>query len=583
MTKLTLKLFGAVEAKETGEIYILKEGLIISQKGGWAKDEIIEFYKSEKLSGNDLNKTFHKSWEIIEKSTKAELFKEQIKHYITGYGTNFENDLYIPAEKLELPTDLRFVVIKTYSKKELTDKCLSVLCSGMALTEETIMDVINLLKNLEYKFTGAEGIKNKEAIVIIANMFGVYPNDPVEFMRYIVFKATGDSLLIKNDKVIAMIKESKFDPELHFHAFGVEKLSSVFNRFKPLFLAFKSKCPSTVNKLSKLSKKHHKPLVSNPLNNVTNTLLIKEDTHWLQNATIYALLNAVNVCTVYADKEHFVYNVRNGKSWTMKKDLKKNTNYICELNKEFILKFIKDNYNFSRKVFLPKNISYAIPTSEKKMVGNIPYGTKVYGDKLACGVYWENSWGARDLDLSAVSLNGEKIGWNASYTGRGLKYSGDITDAPNGAVEYLHASDGIGGPQLIYNNVFSGSEDAGYKIIVGDDPNIDHKYMMDPNNLVVEEKVNAVGKGTVIGMMIQEEEGVSFTFLNSCLSRQSVSGGGEINKIANEALYHDITNSIKLEEILEEIGFEIVDELNEEVLDLSIDKLEKDTFIKLFE
>jgi len=39
--------------------------------------------------------------------------------------------------------------------------------------------------------------------------------------------------------------------------------AEIFNRFKPLFLAFKTKCPKTINKISKLSKTYHKPLVSN--------------------------------------------------------------------------------------------------------------------------------------------------------------------------------------------------------------------------------------------------------------------------------------------------------------------------------
>ena len=70
----TLKLFNAILSKNptTGCItspFISEEGFIIEQSALWAKDRIIEFYKKEKLSGNDLNKTFHKSWQKIKYSS----------------------------------------------------------------------------------------------------------------------------------------------------------------------------------------------------------------------------------------------------------------------------------------------------------------------------------------------------------------------------------------------------------------------------------------------------------------------------------------------------------------------------------
>ena len=61
------------------------------------------------------------------------------------------------------------------------------------------------------------------------------------------------------------------------------------------------------------------------------------------------------------------------------------------------------------------------------------------GEKLAAGIYWEDKWGANDLDLSGLNISG-KIGWNSDYynENRSIIYSGDLTEAANGAVEYLH-------------------------------------------------------------------------------------------------------------------------------------------------
>jgi hypothetical protein len=84
---------------------------------------------------------------------------------------------------------------------------------GIALKEETIDDVLNILHNdLEYDFTGKENIRNKEAVIKIADQYDIYPENPVEFFRYVIYKTTQTTLLIKNDELIDLIKQSKFNP-----------------------------------------------------------------------------------------------------------------------------------------------------------------------------------------------------------------------------------------------------------------------------------------------------------------------------------------------------------------------------------
>jgi hypothetical protein len=298
----TLKLFNAVLAKESkgkNPYVAANEGYIIEPGALYAQDRILAYYAKESLDGNDLNKTFHKSWDIIRKSTRGELAIAQILHYISGYGSKFTEELYIPEETINVPVKITFKVIKAYTKEELTEKCLNLLTSGIALTEETIKDVIDVLDNdLGYVFTGDEGIRNKEALVIIADRFGVYPKDVTEFFRYVIFKATGETLLIKNKELIYDISISTYNPTKVFEDYGLDKLATIFNRFKPLFLAFKKRPlgMSVINKISKLSKKHHTPMVSNPLNLVTSQLLTSEDEHWLENATPYSLFKALSAC-----------------------------------------------------------------------------------------------------------------------------------------------------------------------------------------------------------------------------------------------------------------------------------------------
>lgn len=581
----TLKLFNSVVFKETNEkTFISEQGYIIESGALWAKNEIVKFYKNEKLDGYGLNKTFHKSWKTIFRSSREDLLLEQIRHYISTYGSNFQDEIYIPNEVLKIPdTKIVFKVVKAYPKEIMTQKCLELLQSGIALKEETINDILSILVDeLSYKFNGNENIKNKEAIIKVADMYGVIPNDTLEFFRYIIYRATGESLLIKSVDAIDAIKNSNFNPAIQFEKFGLEKLAEIFNRFKPLFLAFKTKCPKTINKISKLSKAHHKPLVSNPLNYVTSIILNKEDDlHWLDNATPFALFRAISACYTRIQGQYaFAYRIRNGKSY-----IKTNTvSGAAWTNYDFLLNYCKNRFNLEgKKFFLPQDIEYSLPTSEKMFIGNIPTGSKFFGETLAVGVYWENKWGAHDIDLSGLNIGG-KIGWNAEYKqGNGdLMYSGDITDAPNGAVEYLYAKNGLNEPTLVNSNVFSGKGNCEYKIIVGKGDQIDYNFMMNPNHLFLETKCQSVQNQTILGMLIPENGRQCFVILNFGAGECRVSGNSEITITATKALYQQWNNPLSLREILIAFGGEIVKDVEKSDYNLSLNNLQKDSFINIF-
>jgi hypothetical protein len=578
---LTLKLFNAVLSKKSSQKpFVSEQGYIIEPGALWAKDRIIKYYHEEKLNGNDLNKTFHKSWSKIKNSTRFELFCHQIVHYISTYGSNFQVEMYIPNEILDLPdVKLTYKVIKAYTKKGLVEKCLHMLKSGIALKEETINDILSVLvEELGYSFTGKEEIRNKEAIVKIADLYGVLPANTMEFFRYVIYRATGESLLIKSEDAIKAVKDSNYNPSVQFNKFGLIKLAAIFNRFKPLFLAFKNKCPKTINKIGKLSKSHHKPLAENPLNRATSVLLTDSCIKWLDNATPYAIFKALSACHARKlGQEAFVYRIRNGKSWIAENE----SCPVVNQNFDFLIEYLKQRYDLSgKRIFLPQNIEYGLPTSEKMYVGNVPTGTKFYGKRMAVGIYWENSWGARDLDLSGVNIGG-KVGWNAAYkqSGDSLMFSGDITNAPNGAVEYLYAKYGLLSPTLVMNNVFCGDADSGYKIIIGSGDDITKNYMMNPNNLFAEIKCESVQKQTVLGIFIPKEERQCFVLLNFGAGNARVSGNSKLSDIATRALYQQWNNALGFNELIALLGAKIVEDDFE--YDFSLDTLEKDSFMKL--
>ena len=350
---------------------------------------------------------------------------------------------------------------------------------------------------------------------------------------------------------------------------------------KPLFLAFKTKCPKTINKISKLSKSYHKPLISNPLNYVTSILLTKEDLHWLDNATPFALFRAISAChTRIQGQFAFAYRIRNGKSFikTNKVSGAAWTNY------DFLLNYCKKRFNLNgKKIFLPEDVEFALPTSEKMFVGNIPTGSKFFGKSLAVGVYWENQWGAHDIDLSGLNIGG-KVGWNSDYKqGNGdLMYSGDITDAPNGAVEYLYAKNGLNEPTLVNSNVFSGQGNCEYKIVVGKGDQIDYNFMMNPNHLFLDTKCQSIQRQTILGILIPEKERQTFVILNFGAGQCRVSGNSEITLTATKALFQQWNNPLSLKEILVAFDGEIVEKVENADYNLSLNNLQKDSFINIF-
>lgn len=582
----TLKLFNSVLAGPEGQTTMSELGLVIEPSAAHAKEKILDFYTREKLNGNDLNKTFHKSWKKIKESSRFELLVEQIMHYLSTYGSNFQSEVYIPNEVLEIPeVKLKYVVIRGLSKEELIEKSLNMLRSGIALKEETINDLIEVLVDTcDYTFTGKEGIRNKEAIIKIAESYGVYPDNPEEFLRYIVYRSTDQTLLIKSPALIAQIKESSFNPTMAFKSFGLERLAEIFNRFKPIFLAYKDRAGKTVNKISKLSKKYHRPMPENPLNKVTSEYLTSKEMHWLENATPFALFKALAAINHrLQEPSAYVYRIRNGKSW-LKDGEKSYEEELLRHNHGVIVEYLIDRYNLEgKKIFLPENITYALPTSEKMFVGNIPTGTKFLGNKLAVGIYWENDWGARDLDLSGINIGG-KVGWNSSFKqGNGsLMFSGDITNAPTGAVEYMYANRGLSVPTIVMNNVFSGSDTAGYKVIAGLGDNIDRDYMMNPNNLIAEAKTECVEKQMVLGIFIPTQEGQSFVLLNFGAGQSGVSRYGS-SEGHIRALFEQWRNPLSFDWLVETLGAELVDTAEEADYDFSIGSLEKDSFTKIFE
>jgi len=581
-------------------------------------------------SGEKLNQSFHKNWKIVQEASIEFLVVQQVAHYITTYG--FESMgiynpkiVYIPLEDLEVPEldkGIELLVVKAYTTKEMEERISNLLSSGVALGKETIdliMEVISQ-EDLNIDF---DKIKNKEVRVILANDMNTILSNPVEFLRQVIYKVTGSTLLIKDEATIDRIKVEMnfFDKVRDIHTLfnkydkkhGFKNLAKIFNRFKPLFLSLKSgkDIGSQINKISKLSKKYHEPLPEDFLNSITSKIekgdrvLIKDLRMELEKVNafrkvrlLYALQNRIQ-----RDYNSTSYKIRNGKSYSTSFNPKGSVNTYQRLFKQVrdsLVSDIKKNIG-GKKIYYPKGIiQYALPATEKGFGGNVPIGTKVtLSSDAVIGIHWynlkhryDNGESRIDLDLSFIDVEGEKIGWNTRYRndGKSILFSGDLTTAPlpHGASELFYIKRRESNQFLLYCNFFNHyDEDAEipFQIVIGKqkEEKKDHKVMIDPNGIVLRfpNLIDKNNREKVLGLVTTDKDEVSFSFFESTTGRKSISSATEHSKHLRCHILNTVHYPIPLYDLLVDAGAKFVTNPEDADINLSPMKLEKDTFLSM--
>lgn len=627
---------------------IIESGFVLSPEviGNYDKDALLQIIREVKeligLNPEQMNSSFHKSWQKIKTADLEQLVVEQIAHYMTTYGKEspaeyleekesqwgvegltekvleledldldkiYNKDyVYIPKEALDIPgikiDKIELVIIKGYTVPELKEKLLNLLQSGIALAEDTINDVIDVALYVELSNEEMLTIKNKEVKIALYDYLGIIPENPIEFLRYIVYKATSKTLLIKDSLTIEEIKCKENLNILglimkYKNTYGLERLAEIFYRFKPLWLAFRTnrQLKKMINKIRKLAVEYHKPMPEDYLNEVTAK--INKDIK-INKEELKTELEKVNIFRkirlAYALKfrttnvESILYRIRNGKgfatefSFTNKKVAQK----VLDIVLNSIVQDIKKNIK-GKKIFIPENITYALPATEKQFTGLLPSGTCVSFPKdMVVGVHWTNvKDNTIDLDLSLIDID-EKFGWDASYRSgdRDILFSGDLTNAPlpNGASELFYVKRQLNKAALLYLNYYNFQEiEVPFKIFVAREQvsHMKENYMINPNNIMIstESKINQRSK--ILGLLVTKPDESKFYFSEIYLGKSITSSNSEWSENSRKYLLGFYENTINLNDLLKQAGAEIVTEEEKYDINLSINKLEKDTIINL--
>jgi len=634
-----IRLFKSVLVSKVGKKAASKELLQETVKHGfifapevihnYSERDLFDFIKIiEKefgLTGEQLNASFHKSWRKVRDASIEQLVVEQLFHYFTTYGAEslgiYDKDLvYVPTEKLSIPKikldKIPLVVIKGITRSDLKERLFSLLSSGVALKEDTKRDVIDVATFLGINESEVTNIANKEVKCALYDYLNILPEEPVEFLRFAIYKAINKTLLIKDRLTIQEIKTKDNLAvlglfEKYSSKYGLEKLSEIFYRFKPIFLAFRKnkKMKIITNKIRKLAYKYHKPMKEDYLNSVTANI------SYISGKQLKSELDKVNtfrkIRLAYALKfrtanpDSILYRIRNGKSWATNFQAYTSSKFparwqeILDIVYKSIVDDIKPNVK-GKKIYIPSNITYALPATEKQFTGDLPSGTCVSVPKdIIFGVHWENVEDNRiDLDLSLIDQKGDKLGWDSGYRNniRSILFSGDITDAPkpNGASELFYVGKALKVSAIMFVNYYNCDEDVEvpFKIVVASKPVsvFDRNYMVDPNSVIAISKSKIKERQKVLGLLVADSNGCKLYFTETQLGCSITSYDSDYSNNARKYLVDYYSNSISLNDVLKDAGAKVTDKPvwgdkgKEQYIcdiDLRPEKISKDTILSL--
>ena len=459
---------------------------------GYISARLVEAICDRYEVSNQLNNPFHATWDKVANADYRQLIVEQVLHYLSTYGREafgLGAAPVVPTESFQFP-DNQLLPVESLTIMHVVDAEVA-----NNIVEHTLTTVAAPHKNDMVFYStycknttlSPEKVKSNELRTLLYTMKDLYPEDEDEFVRYLLYRSIGSTLVIKNKKTIRTIKNAMKDEKIArfvltgFQKANLSKLARNFLRLKPIYLAFKTPdTASYINKIRRLADIYHKPMSDLRVANLSNLFYQGEDEkakkviEKMSMRELIKVRNFVDMNQLCQGSVIEAYNIRNGKVHL--EEGKNRTEGLTGADMNAMDEALRQELcnrtrcKLAGKIFfIPSYIDYCAPVSEKQFIGNIPYGTKFsFPNTVSLGIFWENYKNKRtDLDLHLTTLSGA-FGWNASYRNeeRAVLYSGDMTDATNGAAEAFYANySKLDEPYILSANNFTGMPDVPFKFI----------------------------------------------------------------------------------------------------------------------
>lgn len=590
------KLHDAVKVNEAA----MKCGYIVHPDA--CTSDVLKFLETQEVN---LNSTFYKNWATVEKLSELEMYILQMLHYMSTYGTDYTGPTFTMNDIPDEMQFSKFTLLMPCSERDLFERVSGMLNANVALAESTLDLLVEQLSLFYEKYgwkTDVDEVGNYEALARLCKLYNVLPSQPLSLFRYLVYCASGSSLVIKSssafsdivnnvDGVAADILES-------LNAEQLRGLSSIFYRFKPLFLAMRRnavehdrpKAKGAINEIRRLARRYHKPLKAGVLESILNADHSTEiiSSAIAEETNLFKLIKLANYLEQKINPSSYeVYLVRNGKVFI--KGSRKETHSdshvlnIADMINSRIMELLKAKSKGAAAkaltVKFPADIDLAAPCSEKMFVGNVPYGSSyTLLTNNYIGIYWKNSWGTRDFDLWMVDQDGNHLGWAANHKSDQVMFSGDMTNADPEATEIFYGKDKW--PDCTIRVLrFNGEQGSKYRLFFGNDniTDLSLNYMVNPDSIRFQEDMISDKKEQVVGII--HDKKVYFSSINA--------GNKRIPDLPESftfesALGEKFSSYIKLKNLMLQAGFIEYDENSGTEPDIDLENLSKDTLITLF-
>lgn len=613
-----IELFHCVVPEEAGESRSFAALNLAACRCGFAVmpdacvDLVMEWLETKQTNPNA---TFYREWQDVKSRNYEQLVVDQLIHYMSTYGTDFSlGNGYVPNKSGDSPvmTYGSLVPIASVTADEMKRRCIDMLSSGIALDSKDV--------NVLAEYIGAHGgcdvdsLKNREAKYIVHRSAGSHPSDPAEYVKYLVYLATGNTMMVNNAAFrhglysAVNVNIERLGEE--FSRLGddeIDMLATVYFRFKKVILCMRrvlgwnpsyDNARRIINRIANRARKLKVPFKPG----AWQTLLTRdhvpadEAKSAIDRASMFSkaglLLAADTRISRGKDAGGTMYRVRNGKVF-YRSGYVPNTDDTDWLVKvcDMLLTSIVSTLAAKRKTGLVKadpRISVAMPTSGKNFLGNYPTGTIVsLGRHVLASVYWRNEWGTRDFDLSMIDSDGATISWNTALRDMegAMMHSGDMTNADPEASECIYMDTehkSVAGAMLMLYQYSGENPNGKFRFIVGTHggpAKLDRGYMIDPKDIVLSIDSNisntmtnlaAISAGQL--MLVGHSGGFGH--------RALIPGNESISIIAEEVARMRSIRSIR--SLLESAGYEFVGPEYEGEVDLDLTVPDKDTLIKFF-
>ena len=635
VTYILAKLFKYVVAPTTANdvrvntmSQLFKKGIVLSTPAKLTQkdvDTLIDLYGVDLLAKNS---TFYKSFQEINGKSDARLAFDQLIHYLSTYGgvTTFQKEggLYEPSP---ISND----VLKLYAKQSVqldvvdidtvTRAVNQLLASGIALDSH---DTKALIEAIE--FYGLEininAIKNREFLVIYCWESYTIPSDPHLFLTYLHFLVTGQTMLVKNKTTYNFYKNGIYnsptavvdaltDYDKHY---DLKELAKVIRPYKKLLLLIKQNLIKSkfgypidfknarrvINKILRLSKAHH--ISQQPFNVFDEASHTKEVQAYIKHANVYQLIRIYNAATAYLSLDEdtpLLYRIRNGKVY-----VKDATTFSEKRIKRLLeIKHLIENelrVRFANKLgdvvlALPKdpNFVYAMPTTAKSFIGNVPLYTRYHLqdlDQFLVGIDWSEPI---DFDLHVHDSEGKHIGWNGSFRDDTITHTGDMTklNKHGYAAEFCKVNRknmDVSDAAVLSVNKFStygNAATSNYNITLAKGSFDKYDYVADPDAIVFTAAMTPDSSEALqekrFGLFTHD----AFYFTNLGGSKRVPNGEESVRLL--KATMHQAMSAMTLKDFIDIVGFKTIDNVSDEdlanktILNFELDHVTVKTFTDL--